>query len=106
MNAKLVLSALQEDQRPHSANELVDKLRDVGISAPVTVYRALERLIDAGSVHRLESLNAYVACTKGHCAENTNAAFAICEDCGGLEELADASVTKAAANWSQKTPSN
>lgn len=101
-NAKLVLSALQQDQRPHSAYELVDKLRDVGISAPVTVYRALEQLIDAGRVHRLESLNAYVACTHGHCQENTDAAFAICDDCGSVEELADASVTKAAATWARK----
>lgn len=100
-NAKLVLSALQEDPRPHSAYELVDKLRDAGISAPATVYRALGRLIDAGSVHRLESLNAYVACTGGHCQEDCDAAFAICDDCGSVEELADAAVVKAAAAWAK-----
>ena len=101
-NASLVLSALQKDQRPFTAYELIDRLRDAGITAPATVYRALDRLIASGSVHRLESLNAYVACAHGRCHENNDAAFAICDDCGRVEELADASVTNAAASWAKK----
>lgn len=101
-NASLILKALQQDQRPHSAYQLIDKLRDVGISAPPTVYRALDQLIATGNVHRLESLNAYVACARGHCQESFDAAFAICADCGSVEELADTSVAKAAANWAKK----
>ena len=31
-------------------------------AAPPTVYRALDFLMDAGLVHKIESLNAYVGC--------------------------------------------
>ena len=53
--------------------------------APTTVYRSLEFLERMGFVHRLESVNAYIAChteRRGHAA-----AFLICESCGGAEEF-------------------
>lgn len=99
--ALLVLEALRSDQRPYSAYELMDKLRGNGVAAPATVYRALERLIAAGSVHRLETLNAYIACTRGHGEENCDVAFAICEGCGNVNEFSDISIAAAAANWAK-----
>ena len=83
-----VLAALRREQRPMSAYEVIDVLRAAGRSgAPPTAYRALARLIALGLVHRLESLNAYVAC----CAEHERAApaFSICDDCGTVAEFAD-----------------
>jgi Fur family zinc uptake transcriptional regulator len=50
---------------------------------PPTVYRALEFLVRAGLVHRIESLNAYVPC-RGHGTHT--AAFLICDGCGHVEE--------------------
>lgn len=100
--ASVVLAALQQDQRPYSAYELIDRLQGTGITAPPTVYRALEQLIASGRVHRLESLNAYVACSRGHCREKSDAVFAICDDCGSVDELADTSVLVAAADWAKK----
>jgi Fur family zinc uptake transcriptional regulator len=52
---------------------------------PTTVYRSLEFLERLGFLHRLESVNAYVAChadRRGHAA-----AFLICECCGAAEEF-------------------
>ncbi len=49
--------------RPVSAYEIIDSLRDKAILAPQTVYRSLDRLIASGAAHRLESLNAFVACS-------------------------------------------
>lgn len=69
--------------------------------APATVYRALHRLIEIGHVHRLESLNAYVACTHGQCQEHSSTMFAICNECGNVEELADPSVTAPAVKWAK-----
>ena len=48
--------------QPVSAYELIDQLRDKAVLAPQTVYRSLDRLIADGQAHRLESLNAFIAC--------------------------------------------
>ena len=69
------------------------RLRPMGISAPPTVYRALGQLTARGLVHRLESLNAFVACAHPRHGEGT--AFAICGDCGVVEEFVDSDVSAA-----------
>ncbi len=103
LNAKeaTVLAALRADRRPHSAYELIGKLRDQGITAPPTVYRALKRLISLGHAHRLESINAYVACPHGHCAAKSSAAFAICDGCGQVEEIDAPTVMDGADAWAE-----
>ncbi|WP_420346641.1 transcriptional repressor [Pelagibius sp.] len=85
-NQQLVLDRLAASPAALSAYELLDQLRDAGLRAPVQVYRALETLGQKGLVHRIESLNAYVAC----CAHDHQAAagFAICDDCGEVTEFA------------------
>lgn len=85
-NQQLVLDRLAASPAALSAYELLDKLREAGLRAPVQVYRALETLGQKGLVHRIESLNAYVAC----CAHDHQAAagFAICDDCGEVTEFA------------------
>ena len=63
--------------------------------SPTTVYRSLEFLERMGFVHRLESVNAYIAChtnQRGHAA-----AFLICECCGGAEEFEPDLATERAA---------
>ena len=82
-----VLDALRRAQGPLSAYTLLDLVRGEGFSAPTQVYRALDRLIQHGLVHRLETLNAYVSCSHVHGAGVT--AFAICDNCGHIDELAD-----------------
>ena len=51
-------------QKPLSAYDVIDALREDGRLAPPTVYRALQKLIDKGLAHRLETQNAYVACRR------------------------------------------
>ncbi len=87
-NHHAVLSALKAEGRPLTAYDLIDALRDQGISSPPTVYRALTRLMEEGLVHRLESLNAFLACTKG-AAHQGGAIFTICDHCGETQELTD-----------------
>jgi Fur family zinc uptake transcriptional regulator len=71
-----------------------DAVRGQGITAPPTVYRALNRLVDEGLAHRVESLNAYVACAHSQHGEGA-AIFSICQECGAVEEIDDkASVTR------------
>ncbi|WP_407921340.1 Fur family transcriptional regulator [Aidingimonas lacisalsi] len=68
------------------AYELLDKLAvEHGAARPPTVYRALDFLIEQGLVHRIESLNAYVACP---CPEHVHGfQLLICRSCGRVEEL-------------------
>jgi Fur family transcriptional regulator, zinc uptake regulator len=92
-NCEQVYRALRATHAPMTAYQLLDAVRRHGISAPPTVYRALNRLIAQGLAHRLESINAYVACVEPH-LHHDSPIFAICGDCGSIEELFDASVLK------------
>ncbi|HNO61182.1 MAG TPA: transcriptional repressor, partial [Plasticicumulans sp.] len=58
--------------------------------APPTVYRTLDFLLEQGLVHRLASLNAFVACCDP--AERHGGQFLICEACGRVGELNSARV--------------
>jgi Fur family transcriptional regulator, zinc uptake regulator len=82
-----VLQALLSSHRPLGAYEVIDELaKSMPRPAPITVYRALEFLMENGLVHRIESRNAYLACAHDH---DTAAmvAFLICEVCGSVGEI-------------------
>ena len=106
-NQSLVLGALLQANAPLSAYAILDKLRDDGLRAPLQIYRALEKLTDIGMVHRLESLNAFVAChATGHDQHSGHAGatvFAICEACGKVDEFEDASIATRLHGWAQET---
>ncbi len=51
---------------------------------PPVAYRALTFLVDAGLAHRIERLNAFVACTHPGAAHDP--AFMICKTCGTVAE--------------------
>jgi Fur family zinc uptake transcriptional regulator len=90
-NQGLVLGVLSDAEGPLSAYTILDKLRDNGFRAPLQVYRALEKLLEFGLVHRLESINAFVACAHPHedCHAHGLTAFTICESCGQVTEFHD-----------------
>lgn len=100
-NQALVLEKLAAAAGPLSAYVLLDRLRNDGFRAPLQVYRALDRLTKAGLVHRLESLNAFVACCggHGHGHEGGMTAFAICEKCGQVAEFSDSAVAERLEDW-------
>lgn len=90
-NHRKVFAALRKAKQPLTAYQLIDAVRSAGISAPPTVYRALDRLIAEGYAHRLETLKAFVACTHDH--QQTEATiFMICDGCGQAEEIIDSDV--------------
>lgn len=87
-----VLELLASSEEPAKAYDLLANLDGEGSAKPPTVYRALDFLQSVGLAHKIESLNAYVAC--GHTSHKHSAVFLICETCGGAEELhADATST-------------
>jgi len=102
-NQHLVLDALTGATGPLSAYGILDKVRNEGIKAPLQIYRALDKLVEMGLAHRLESLNAFVACAHAHDHHEGLAAFAICESCGKVDEFADDVVEERLSAWSQGT---
>ncbi len=58
-----VYGLISADKTPIGAYELLDRLKKQRANAaPVTVYRALDFLQEAGLVHRIDALHAYAAC--------------------------------------------
>jgi Fur family zinc uptake transcriptional regulator len=105
-NQGLVLDVLTRSDQPVSAYTILDRLRDQGFRAPLQVYRALDKLTEAGLVHRLESLNAFVACAHRHadcCGGHAHGtvAFAICTGCGQATEFHDADIDKRLETWAK-----
>jgi len=90
-NQTLVLNVLRHEQAPLSAYSILDRLREKGLKAPLQIYRALEKLVELGCVHRLESVNAFVACRHFDEEEHNSSlvAFAICKKCGAVIEFGD-----------------
>lgn len=98
-NQALVFKALDKAGGPLSAYTILDQLRDDGFRAPLQVYRALEKLQEFGLVHRLESVNAFVACCHPHGHQHEMTAFAICQNCGKVEEFSDAIIAERLGEW-------
>ena len=81
-----VLELLLKAGQPVKAYDLIAGYGEDGAPAkPPTVYRALDFLERQGFAHRIESLNAYVAC-RGD-ADDHAAAFLICDCCGATREI-------------------
>jgi len=83
-----VLTLVWDSHKPVGAYEILDRLGAEGRrAAPPTVYRALDFLIEAGLVHRLDSLNAFIGCPDP--ARSHSGQFLICRQCRTVVELDD-----------------
>ncbi len=84
---RLVLEILAREGRPLGAYDLIDRVGAITGKrpAPVSIYRALDFLLENHLVHRLASRNAYLACGHGH-AREAPIAFLICDSCGEVVE--------------------
>jgi Fur family zinc uptake transcriptional regulator len=81
-----VLEALIDHKGPAKAYDLMSLIAPGEAPAkPPTIYRTLDFLQRLGLAHRIESVNAFVACGVGACARSTM--FLICESCGSAEEF-------------------
>ena len=104
-NDRKVLSALDRAARPLSAYDILDRARSDALKAPVQVYRALQKLEARGLVHRIEALNAFVACAehmedcgkRDHRHVEHQPGFVICRECGAVREFEDGRVARLAA---------
>ena len=86
---KRVLQLVAAEDKPVKAYDLLSQLGDERgrSTAPPTVYRALEFLLEHGFVHKIESLNAFVSCP--HPQQPHRTQFLICDACQLTVELDD-----------------
>jgi Fur family zinc uptake transcriptional regulator len=70
------------------AYDVLARLAEKGTRlAPISVYRAIDALIEAGVIHRLESKNAYFACRRLDHATGRRPIFLACENCNAVQEV-------------------
>ncbi len=95
-----VLEILLQEHRALGAYAILERLSEAGFgSQPPVAYRALEFLTANGFVHKIERLNAFVACA--HPGESHSPAFMICRVCDAVAE-AQSLVTKGALSGAAK----
>jgi Fur family zinc uptake transcriptional regulator len=88
-----VLRLIAQSGKPVKAYDLLEQMRsEVGANAPPTVYRALDFLMVNGFIHKLASINAFVACH--HPSIRHTVPFLICDRCQSAIELEDESIAK------------
>ena len=86
-NQQTVLDILESAKEPLKAYAILFDTQKKGIKAPLQVYRALDKLIEIGKVHKIESKNSYIACKHKKCDAGTSTSFLICEICDLVTEL-------------------
>ena len=80
-----VLEILLQDHRALGAYTILDRLREDGFgSQPPVAYRALDFLVTNGLAHKIERLNAFIACA--HTNHSHTPAFMICRLCDAVAE--------------------
>ncbi|WP_375573203.1 transcriptional repressor [Ahrensia marina] len=80
-----VLELLLQEHRALGAYVILELLGKAGFgSQPPVAYRALDFLTEHGFAHKIERLNAFIACS--HPGEKHSPAFMICRLCGAVAE--------------------
>ena len=102
-NQQIVLDLIEKSREPVKAYSILSNVKKKGIKAPPQVYRALEKLIKLGKIHKVESRNAFVACKNSNCEISKATAFSICETCKKVTEISDQKLSKYLKNFHDKT---
>lgn len=100
-HAERVLNYIKSEKKPVAAYEILKGLRAYGITAPTTIYRALEKLHREGHIHRIESLKAWTTCCDPNHEETP--VFEICRDCGNVTEHINKGLVKGLAALSERS---
>jgi Fur family transcriptional regulator, zinc uptake regulator len=88
-----VLRVLTGSHKALGAYDIIDRMSEQGRRlAPISVYRIIDVLLEAGIVHRLESKNSYFACLSEH-RDASSMVVLLCEGCNRVAE------TEAPAAW-------
>ena len=101
-NQKIVLEIIEKANQPLKAYSILFNVQKKGLKAPPQVYRALDKLIEMGKIHKIESRNSYIACQNSSCQLEKATAFSICESCDKVTEISNHSLSKYLSNIKDK----
>ncbi len=91
-NDREILAVLHAAGTPITAYAIIGRIDREKVFPP-TVYRSLNRLLEAGLVHRIESKKAYFACPSDRsCAGES--IFMVCSDCGQVAEISNHAIER------------
>lgn len=65
-NQKIVFNLLQSSGEPLKAYSILDSLKKEGLKSPLQVYRALDKLVELGKIHKIESQNSFIVCNNSN----------------------------------------
>tara|TARA_B100000401_G_C52334842_1_gene498133 strand:- start:52 stop:447 length:396 start_codon:yes stop_codon:yes gene_type:complete len=102
-NQKIVFNIIEKSKGPLKAYSILYNVKKKGIKAPPQVYRALEKLIKIGKIHKIESKNAFVACNNSDCEISKATAFSICNNCEKVKEIKNSNLSKYLNNFKDNT---
>ena len=101
-NQKIIFDIMHKSSEPLKAYTILFNVQKKGIKAPPQVYRALDKLVEIGKIHKIESKNAFVACRNSDCEISKATAFSICESCEIVDEISDVKLSKYLSNFNHK----
>ena len=86
-NQKMVHQLLEKSDKPMKAYRILFEIQKKGVKSPTQVYRALDKLMEIGKVHKIESRNSYIACNNRDCLNQLSTSFLICNVCEKIVEI-------------------
>ena len=98
-NQKIIFDLIDKSPEPMKAYSILFNVQKKGIKAPLQVYRALDKLVEIGKIHKIESRNAFVACKNSSCQVSKATAFSICESCEDVTEIHDHKLSEHLRNF-------
>ena len=66
-NQKIIFDIIDKSGGPMKAYSILFDVQKKGIKAPLQVYRALDKFVELGKIHKIESRNAFIACQNSSC---------------------------------------
>ena len=101
-NQKIIFDLIDKSSEPLKAYTILFNVQKKGIKAPLQVYRALDKLVEMGKIHKIESRNAFIACQNSSCQVAKATAFSICEMCEKVTEISSAGLSKYLTSFKDK----
>ena len=101
-NQKIIFDLIDKSSQPLKAYSILFNVQKKGIKAPLQVYRALDKLVEIGKIHKIESRNAFIACQNSSCQISNATAFSICESCEKVTEISNSNLSKYLSNIKDK----
>ena len=102
-NQQTIFQIIEKAKGPLKAYSILHDVQKKGIKAPLQVYRALDKLVELGKIHKIESKNAFVACKNSNCEITKATAFSICEKCEKVTEINNSKLSNYLSDFQDTT---